>query len=205
MRRKLSSMRTASTATVPCGRRWSAFGSWQALPSVTLIPHGSPPHALPATIPFGWCHTATGLRFHWKLLQSYGNGDENGPTLSCLVTSPKVSDWSLSFTDSLALTLGCQVGVVRDLPGTAVVDTHQPSAKCGVSASNDLTDFRAIETPPLRGEAHQRHTTQRYSTELLGFRRMKADRGSVAASSRQSSGTYTWNERHGSECSPSAL
>jgi hypothetical protein len=31
----------------------------------------------------------TGLRFHWKLLQSYGNGDENGPTLSCMVTSPK--------------------------------------------------------------------------------------------------------------------
>jgi hypothetical protein len=53
----------------------------------------------------------------------------------------EVSDWSLSFTDSLALTFGCQVGVVRDLPGTAVVHTHQPSAKCGVSASNDLTDF----------------------------------------------------------------
>ena len=86
--RKLSSMRTASTATAPCGRRWSAFGSWQAPPAVTLIPHESPPHALPATIPFGWRRTMTGLRFHWKLLQSYGNGDENGPTLSCMVTSP---------------------------------------------------------------------------------------------------------------------
>ena len=42
----------------------------------------------------------------------------------------EVSDWSLSFTDSLALTFGCQVGVVRDLPGTGRC-THAP-AKCQV-------------------------------------------------------------------------
>ena len=40
----------------------------------------------------------------------------------------EVSEWSLSFTDSLALTFGCQVGVVRARHGRC---THAP-AKCQV-------------------------------------------------------------------------
>jgi hypothetical protein len=74
----------------------------------------------------------------------------------------EVSDWSLSFTNSLALTFGCQVGVVRDLPSTAVVQ-HAP-AKCG-AASNDLTDFSCHRDT----SAESRHTsgTRRDGSRLI--------------------------------------
>ena len=43
-------MPTASTATVPCGRRWSAFANCQARPAATSIAHGCPRPVRPPTI-----------------------------------------------------------------------------------------------------------------------------------------------------------
>jgi hypothetical protein len=54
----------------------------------------------------------------------------------------------------------------------AIVYAHQPSA---ATASDDLPDFSCHTHG---GAAHQWHTAQRYSTDLSGVRKKKADRGS---------------------------